>query len=489
MITRRYKCTLLSDIIINQKAATEGSQQTLDFIPGNNFLGIAASIYEELAQENKNMIAFHSQSIRFGDAFPLIIDDNGKAKKALRVPASFYTPKIKTDGASAYYQQYAYDQTVDRSNQQLKQCRKGFYVFEEGVGQEVPVLKSFAIKSAYDRKLRRSADQQMYGYESLQEGSCWAFDVCFDDGVPSDLPDKIEHALLGDKSVGRSRTAQYGLVRIEVLKEDLKEDTTQIQNDSYVLIYAESRLIFLDEFGLPTFTPQAKDLGFEDGDICWNKSQIRTFQYAPWNSKRQARDADRCGIEKGSVIYIDRTNTTQEKALFVGSYQCEGFGKILINPDFLEVKPNTNGEALYSLREQGPLIKNERTTKSLGDYDNKLFAYLQKTQNDHMCKTYIYEVVSDFVTNYKKYFESDDFASQWGAIRNIAMLHKGKAEITNYLTEYITNGVASDKWSEKKRCGLLRNFLDRLEEQHVQLAVINLASEMAKESRRKNNGK
>lgn len=489
MITRRYKCTLLSDIIINQKAATEGNQQTLDFIPGNNFLGIAASVYEELAQENKNIIAFHSQSIRFGDAFPLIIDDNGKAKKALRIPASFCTPKIKTDGVSAYYQQYAYDQTVDRSNQQLKQCRKGFYVFEKEVGQEVPVLKAFAIKSAYDRKLRRSADQQMYGYESLQEGSFWTFDIYFDDGVPFDLPDKIEHALLGDKSVGRSRTAQYGLVRIEVLKEDIKEDTSQIQNNSYVLIYAESRLIFLDEFGIPTFTPQAKDLGFDGGEICWNKSQIRTFQYAPWNSKRQARDVDRCGIEKGSVIYIDITNAARKELLFVGSYQNEGFGKILVNPNFLEVKPNTNGEALYSLKEQDALIENERTTDSLGDYDKKLFAYLQKQHNDDICKTYIYEVVYDFVTNYKQFFESNDFASQWGTIRNIAMQHKGKIEITNRLTEYITNGVASDKWSKKNRCGLLRDFLDRLDEQDIQLAVINLAANMAKENRRNNNGK
>ena len=39
----KFKCTLLSDVILNQKAATEGPNQTLDFIPGSCFLGIVAS--------------------------------------------------------------------------------------------------------------------------------------------------------------------------------------------------------------------------------------------------------------------------------------------------------------------------------------------------------------------------------------------------------------------------------------------------------------
>lgn len=43
MTTLQFKCTLLSDVILNQKAATEGPNQTLDFIPGSNFLGIVAS--------------------------------------------------------------------------------------------------------------------------------------------------------------------------------------------------------------------------------------------------------------------------------------------------------------------------------------------------------------------------------------------------------------------------------------------------------------
>ena len=42
MKTLKFKCTLLTDVILNQKSTSEGANQTLDFIPGNVFLGIAA---------------------------------------------------------------------------------------------------------------------------------------------------------------------------------------------------------------------------------------------------------------------------------------------------------------------------------------------------------------------------------------------------------------------------------------------------------------
>jgi hypothetical protein len=101
---------------------------------------------------------------------------------------------------------------------------------------------------------------------------------------------------------------------------------------------------------LPTFQPTIKDFGLDAGTINWKKSQIRTFQYAPWNFKRQASDADRCGIEKGSVIAIEQMQGALKP--YVGSYQNEGFGKIIVNPDFLETDPQTNGESKFKFEKK-----------------------------------------------------------------------------------------------------------------------------------------
>jgi hypothetical protein len=90
MKTLKFKCTLLSDIILNQKAATEGPNATLDFIPGSNFLGIVASeIYKENSAES--LVIFHSGKVRFGDAHP-----SKSEMRSLKVPACMYYPKLKS---------------------------------------------------------------------------------------------------------------------------------------------------------------------------------------------------------------------------------------------------------------------------------------------------------------------------------------------------------------------------------------------------------
>lgn len=61
----QFKCELLSDIVLNDSSATEGKRRSLDFIPGNNFLGIAAAQLYEKTDEAAWCI-FHSGHVRFG---------------------------------------------------------------------------------------------------------------------------------------------------------------------------------------------------------------------------------------------------------------------------------------------------------------------------------------------------------------------------------------------------------------------------------------
>ena len=87
MTTIKFKCTLLSDVILNQKAATDGPNKTLDFIPGSSFLGIAASrLYAELEKKARWDI-FHSGKVKFGDAHP-----SSEGKRGLKAPLAMYYP-------------------------------------------------------------------------------------------------------------------------------------------------------------------------------------------------------------------------------------------------------------------------------------------------------------------------------------------------------------------------------------------------------------
>ena len=469
----KFKCTLLSDVILNQKASTEGPNQTLDFIPGSCFLGIVASeLYEKIGMNEKTLELFHSGKVRFGDAHP---SQNGV--RGLKIPASMFYPKLKPEGFKYYIHHEIPDDKLESEEfkkMQLKQCRNGFYIFAGDKATEVKTETNFAIKSAYDKEKRRSKDEQMYGYESLQKGLELYFEVQVEN---DDLAEKIKDALTNDgsKRVGRSRTAQYGLVEIKPF--EYSEIASGESQNNIVTVYADSRLIFLDEYGLPTFRPTEEQLGFtKEAKILWEKSQIRTFQYAPWNFKRQCFDADRCGIEKGSVFVVkvpDSVNLDL-KSQYIGSYNNEGFGKVIYNPLFLNA--GEKGLSNYVFSESGPDPKPEK--KELKG--TNLLDYVNAQQKKENASKNLYQEVNEWVNKNKSKFQGKEkFASQWGAIRGIAMATKENSKIKDNVITYITHGVKSSDWDGARKQGF-ESFLAKCTNENIREMLVNLAAEMAK---------
>lgn len=498
MKTLNFKIILLSDVIINQRAATEGNQKTLDFIPGNVILGIAASkLYKETSDESFTL--FHSGKVRFGDAHPLI---NGQ--RALKVPASWYKKKNDKEENELYVHQGMPKEGLKDDNNpvQVQQYRDDFIInMGENKVSKVEINKHFAIKSAYDSAKRRSEDTKMYGYESLQAGSEWCCEVMIDDDINPDTEKKLVEALEGNKHIGRSKTAQYGLIKIAKIKggeEKLvngfgtwNKPKTRDVNKDVIFVYAESRLIFFDKYGQPTFTPTAKDFGFqnENATICWEMCQIRTFQYAPYNNHRQTRDADRMGIEKGSVFCITGISS-DETEKWVGSFQNEGFGKILINPEFLDYT-NEQGKAKFSFTTEKS--KNEIQLPNIDKVqtnDQSVLNLLKRQKLQKENQKFIYEKVNVFVETNANSFKEDNFASQWGTIRSLAMQFRNpqtlKEKVYLNADSYLKHGVASEKWNERGRIKLFELFVKDFDKREYLLseAMINLAAEMAKKCRR-----
>jgi len=473
----KFKCTLLSDVILNQKASTEGPNQTLDFIPGSCFLGIVASEYDKFEKEGKAMEIFHSGKVRFGDAHPSKGDVRG-----LKIPASIFYPKLKkiTDGEIYIHHLIPNLEDETLKKKQLKQCRNGFYTFAEDKATEVKTEMNFAIKSAYDREKRRSEDNKMYGYESLQKGLELYFEVQVEN---DDLAKDIKNALVGKKRVGRSRTAQYGLV--EIAETDYSDVKCEKSENNIVTVYADGRLIFLDKYGLPTFRPTEEQLGLpKEAKILWEKSQIRTFQYAPWNYKRQCFDADRCGIEKGSVFVVNVSkcdNLPELKSQYLGSYNNEGFGKVIYNPDFLKAKEE--GQALYIIDDE---VKDSSKPEKKSLSGSSLLNYIQKQQSEENKDNCIYSNVNKWVNDNKTVFQGKEkFASQWGAIRGIAMATKDDSKIIENVITYIGHGVKSSDWDRNRR-KRLEEFMNE-NNANIREALVNLAAEMAKKCRKEVN--
>lgn len=499
-----FEVTLKTDIILNQKAASEGPNETLDFIPGNNFLGIVAGALYAKVSPAEAMDLFHNGMVRFGDAHLA----SASGARSLKVPAAMYYPKKSSPDQEAYI--FHHTPETIRQEKQLKQCRNGFYDFTSDDQVAIPcdIRTNFAIKSAHDRDHRTSKDEKMYGYESLQAGAKLLFTVEID---KEELSDKIIQALTDEKiakRVGRSRTAQYGLVEIKHLQDKPYAEVKSNSKSGTVTVYADSRLIFIDEeTGLPTFQPCVEQLGFASGTINWEKSQIRTFQYTPWNFKRQCFDADRCGIEKGSVFVIDNVTECPAESQYIGSYRNEGFGKVIYNPDFLTAS-GYDGKTAWTLqsnkKEERQVPSKERLQAC--QTDSPLLANLKRQHNEAIEELAIFEMVNDWVTAHESIFKGKSFASQWGTIRSIAtrrLMAGGVSEGFETLKDelfhedkenkercgYLMHGVAESSWGERGRRKAFKSFIENqlgnLPEEKICLAVINLAAEMAK--KRNNN--
>lgn len=475
MKTLKFKCTLLSDVILNQKAATEGPNQTSDFIPGSCFLGIVANEYEKFGND-KAWTIFHSSKVRFGDAHPSKGDVRG-----LKIPASLFYPKLNklTDGEVYVHHAIPNLDDEELKKKQLKQCRSGFYTFANTEAKQIKTETNFAIKSAYDKVKRRSKDEQMYGYESLQKGLELYFDVEVDN---DDLAAEIKSALIGDnKRVGRSRTAQYGLVKIELF--DYTEITSGKKQDNIVLVYADGRLIFLDEYGSPTFQPTEIQLGLpENAKILWDKSQVRTFQYSPWNYQRQCFDTDRCGIEKGSVFVVDVSkcdNLPEFKSRYLGSYNNEGFGKVIYNPAFLNA--NEDGIVEYSILIPNDTVELQKTVME----GTSLLKYVTLKQRQLNSCNEVYTKVNNWVEKNQKLFQGKEkFSSQWGAIRGIATATKKDSQIKDNVITYISHGVKSSDWDGDRKTKLQSFMEEECSNENIREMLINLAAEMAKKCRK-----
>jgi len=460
-----FKVKLLSDVVINADLNTEGNMSTLDYIPGSNFLGIVAS--KLYGKSSNDYHLFHSGAVSFGDAHIALGDAVSYA-----MPFSLFVDKHENDVTK----NSVYIHHAEKIPRDIfpKQVRSGFFNINKDYFPSV--VKSFSIKSAYDSEKRRAADEQMYGFEAIKKGQEFIFSVNFSEEIDTD---KVVEVLSGVHYIGKSKTAQYGRVKISPLEREPKSYCSKPCSNSRLIVYAESNLCFLNEYGQATFQPSVSDFGVKEGEIRWDLSQIRTYSYSPWNGKRNTTDTQRDVILKGSVIVIKTKSVGDIKNLpkSVGIHQSASMGRVLYNPKFLE--PDKDGKWQIQLNkveekeEKNGVIE---VTSALG----KLLAQSKKTADQE-------EGIGDKI---KKALDKhgDVFghvpSSQWGAIRKYAGQYPDMEKLKVILFDpqkgYILNGVAAEKIWNKRGAGKKLKELFENNKELGAVFVAKFAAEMAK---------
>lgn len=481
--TLYFKCRILSDVVLSQTSATSGPQTTLDFIPGSCFWGIVANgLYKEESSLLYDIL--YSGKVRFGDAHP-----SSGGIRGLRMPASFYYPKdtdvFRPEGEkSEVYVHHKIKEIPE--DLQLKQCRSGFVVVDGESVRKVDTETEVTVKTAWNRESRTAAKSQLFTYESLRKGVEMLFSVEVSDEADKSSAEHIVRHLSGLRNVGRSRSAQYGLVEIKQISADryVSYDVNLEKSpDGRYAVYADSRLIFLDDMGLPHFRPAPKELGFAEGaEILWEKSQIRTFSYSSFNGYRKSHNSDYTGIEKGSVFVVSSPEPPCGDG-WIGSFRTEGFGHVLYNPSFLA---ETDEKGKSTCRFVKGCDSACRRDVSLTGAEKTLYEWLLNEKKEDKVMSDIFKT-SNSMTNY---FNSTASASQWGQIRQIAIAGGSYEDVKVAIEEYISKGISSKYWQGKSG-DELKDFLENKVpelcrqvdvDRYGPMAVVNLASVMIRKA-------
>jgi len=427
-----FQVTLKSDIVLPATSNNEGCIEQLDFIAGSNFLGMVAKEYDSFTNP---FDIFHSSKVRFGDA--TIMHDN---QPTYKVPLSFFYEKLKKN--------QNINQLTSPLSQfhQAKQHRKG-YITEDL--KWIDIEYSYAQKSAYERTKRRSKDAQMYGYMAITKGSEWQFALHYDESIDADDLERIKKALKGKRRLGKSKSSQYGEVEISPI--DAPSPIYQnLENTQELYLYAKSRLALVDSEGYPTLDLQYLCEGLDEEQIDYKRTQIRTSSFTPYNGAMQTKSYERTFIANGSVIVLQNISDTQLQALQrgVGAHLSEGFGEVLINPSFLAQVGVFN-----FINSTTQITPTNQRKKIKAPFSNCTVQFLANRHNQEIERLDIANEVAEFIAQHAKLY-SQKMNAQWGTIRSLSASNSDES-IVGAIEEYISNGVAAQKWKGEKKAKLL----------------------------------
>lgn len=336
--TLNLTLTLLEDLVASEHPATEGGHESLDYIPGAMLLGaVAARIYCHCSRQEAYQL-FHSRVVRFGDGIPLydglpcwpmpICWHYAKGEVPIKEDGFLDASKVRYLGPGSFAE-----------GVQPKQLRTGFVRCD---GMTFSPERSLRMKTAIDPTTGRAAESQLFGYQAILAGFSYAVRIESDPDLPDGLWNRVTD-LFGkpcELMLGRSRSAEYGRVRVEAVQAGVTwPSTTPVS--SQLTLWCLTDLALLDGRGQSTLQPTPAHFGLTCGRLDVSRTFLRFRRFAPWNAYRQAYDLQRQVIRRGSVIAfsdIDPPLTNDEVskiAAGVGLCREQGLGRVCVDPRVL----------------------------------------------------------------------------------------------------------------------------------------------------------
>lgn len=457
--------TAKEPLVLRTQSGSEVQSDVVDYVQGAKLLGLVAKqSYADLKIQNTDAVykLFHAGNVSFGNAYPICQQQVG-----MPVPFSLYKTK-DTEGENIYT-------FSPEGNQKKKQQKQGFIIAKETELSLFTVPQGERLKSARDVKNRRSKDESMYLYSYLKKG------VQFQSTISVKEPSKEIVAAIqklnGVHYIGTSK-GEFGYVEIDVSEAKELQKTLNVTGKK-LIIYALSDLIFLNEFGRYTTEINVAEFGIDNAKLNMQASFMQFKSFHTYNSKRKNEDADRIAIKKGSVLVFESTEKNQEIEISgaiinngVGVHKSEGFGQILVNPEFLQSE---------NITETTEGIRSNLTSEAKATESQFLAQLLERHESIQKDKA-TYDETKAFIKEHENLFKNTT-KSQWGTIRNYVLETIASENPKEALREKLIDSDKSylrEKVNANWRTNQINVIENLLDESHAVELLLKICVELPK---------
>lgn len=453
MYKARFKVLMEEPMILPNSDRTERSLNCLDYISGNIFLGIVAGALYKEGSPRETLDLFHNGNVQFGNAYLSLKD-----KQSYPIPAVWHKEKGTKLISGIYFHHLLTNEEkrkLAENGIQIKQERKGYFVMDADKKLILNAQKKVVLKSAYNNERRSARKREMYLYEFLEAGQEFIFEIR---AISTDYLDMVSKKLIGKKHISKSKSSEFGGVVISSIGSIYADEKVKIiPNKDHYVIYAHSNLAFINKYGEPSWNITAKQLGFNNAKINYEKSQLYFDKFHTRNGKRKSHDSDRLIIKQGSVFYVEKDENIDSKIIIneakinkgIGVFLSEGYGRVIVDPEFLNVFDNSQIEYVNSNKHKEMLFQEDQLA---------LNSILKEREDMKNSLEKIYSEVEEFIQENRNICNSIS-ASQWGAIRSYIYQSKMDENPNKKLFElvfhkkdgYLNHGMMSKKWDGEPR--------------------------------------
>ena len=346
----KIKIKALEPLVITDGSAESMAHSTLEYIPGNKILGAMAFKW---VSEHKNetpdnspefINMFLNGTVEWGHAYPLAMSE-----ETIPVPLSYYylkgydslpkAGKKVSDKCSIYNSTRIFDEKL-KEKQGSDEGLKGALI--EALAAFSPE-KLFTMHVAIGKN-RVAADGKLFGYSSLAKNTEFVSVLIVHD---ESLSEKLKNLLKAGTEfyVGHSRSAGYGKVTVTEVKISNDNFTSNFK-DGTNWVYLNSAFTPKHSFEEPIEALE-RELKTKSGDENLEIDRFAMFcgysTLSSFNTMWRLPRRDRKLLNAGSVIRVKTSKAFSLKDSLGGSRN-EGYGRILVNPDFLsEFLPAVKG--------------------------------------------------------------------------------------------------------------------------------------------------